>query len=96
MARKKKLDPAPIAPEQQDISTDIQPEPAGAESAPTTDVGPSGQSDAAGIAQDRPKIWTVDELLEEYFPGATKVSGGVLAGLQREMRRRNRKAEKGY
>jgi hypothetical protein len=44
----------------------------------------------------RPKVWTVAEVLEEYFPGAKKVSGGVLAGIQREVRRRNRRAEKGF
>lgn len=43
-----------------------------------------------------PRIWTMDELMAEYFPGATRVSGGVAAGLQRELRRRNRLAEKGY
>lgn len=56
----------------------------------------AGEDLAPAELPARPKLWTMDELLEEYFPGATRVSGGVAAGLQRELRRRNRMAEKGY
>jgi|SRR5581483_10583300 len=51
---------------------------------------------AGDIPMAAPKLVTTAELLEEYFPGAKSVSGGTLAGLEREKRRRNRRAEKGY
>jgi len=38
----------------------------------------------------------MDEIKEEYFPGVKRLSGGVVAGLQRELRRRNRKERKGF
>jgi len=84
------------------ISPAIPTEPAIAESEPKAeDIGPPGKSDDAGIpkAGMSPvpfKVWTMDELVAEYFPNAKRLSGGVVAGLQRELRRRNRKAEKGY
>lgn len=50
----------------------------------------------AGAALEIPEACTMEQLKEEYFPGATRLSGGVVAGLQRELRRRNRAIQKGY
>ena len=80
----------------QDSTTDIQQQPAGAESTPTIlDDGQASKSVDAGTLPERPHVWTVPEVLAEYFPNAKRVSGGVLGGIQREVRRRNRLAEKG-
>jgi hypothetical protein len=47
---------------------------------------------------EAPRTWTMEELLAEQYPqGApARVAGGMAMALQRELRRRNRKAEKGY
>lgn len=45
-----------------------------------------------------PAPMTMAELLAELYPngGPKRVAGGMAIALQRELRRRNRKAEKGY
>jgi len=96
VAKKKKVQEAGAAidaPPQD--APDITTEPAGEEITTILAASPSGESGDAGIAP-APHIWTIEELIEEYFPGAKRVSGGVAAGLLREMRRRNRLEEKGY
>lgn len=78
------LDPEPI---------EAQPEPI---EVPAEEIPAIIEPVGGDWANDVPKVCTIDDLVQEYFPGATKVSGGVASGLNREMRRRNRKAERGY
>jgi hypothetical protein len=69
-------------------------EPANSDSVAELAAEEPGGEPAAPV--EAPKVWTMKELMAEYFPAAKSVSGGVLAGLQRELRRRNRNNEKGY
>jgi hypothetical protein len=68
----------------------VTPEPAPTAETPEATEATEEQKPAA------PKVWTMEELVAEYFPNAKRFSGGAAAGLERELRRRNRLAERGY